>query len=392
MDHAQRQTGPASPRQIAYVRDLAARYALFGLETSPQDTIAEVEQRIAAGLTGQGASELITAAGQADTHPRDKVPAREHTLSMLRYMARERAVFGVVIPREETIARMDALIEGGLTQEAADVLHRQAHRSGPYPTEKSPLPLDQVEGIDGLSVSEGHYAVLIEGVLRFYRVYTAPSGPYRGQVVMRRFASSNLLALYPGEAKTALALINADERAASYRFADEFRLCFVCARQLTDAVSRLMSVGPTCRGFHEHSGLRQAATEVDNDPTRRHVYRALRTWAVAQGFTDPRSKEQRKEMAGQMTASRLASAWSGLPGLLNLGTPEEVVGLVVAALDGNMAASVHDALLAAPADTLMILLDSGIMTQATMKALTRHPDAKVRTAAAEFFMSLLQPH
>jgi hypothetical protein len=392
MDHALRQNGPATPNQVSYLRDLAARYAIFGLETSPADTIAEVEKRITAGLSGHEASELITEAGRAYTHPRDKVPARPATLNMLRRMAEERAVFGPIVTREDTIARMNTLIDGGLTQEAADTLQRQTWLAGPYPTEKSPLPLTAVEGIDGLTISEGHYAVLIEGVLRFYRVYTAPTGPYKGSVVIRRFSSSNLRALYPGEAKTVLTLIDADPDVAAFRFADEFRLCFVCARQLTDAVSRLLSVGPTCRGFHEHSGLRHAAAEVDNDPTRRHVYRALRAWAVEQGFTDPRSKEQRKEMAGQITASRLASAWSGLPGLLKVGTPEEVVTLVVDALGGNMSATVHDALLAAPADTVTILLDSGVMTQATMKALTRHPDPKVRNAASQFFLSLLAHH
>lgn len=365
---------------------------MFGKDVSPADTVARLEEMITVGILGGQATALITDAGRSYPHPPDQVPANEHTLRSLRWRAGEKAIFGIEVPQADTLARLETMIADGLNQQAAQTLQRSSWNAKPYPTGKSPLPLHLVEGIDGLTISEGHYAVLVEGVLRFYRVYTPGTGEFKNVVVMRRFAGESLLALYPGEAKNALTLIDADPDVAAFRFADEFTLCWVCGKRLTDAVSRLLSVGPVCRGFHNHSGLRHAATEVDADPTRRQVYRALRTWSIDRGFVDPRTREQRKEMVGQMTASRLASAWSGLPGILTLGTAAEVVALVDAAHAGNnatLAEPVRDALLAAPADTLAILLGSGILAGCVLQVLTQHPNHNVRQAAGEFFLSLL---
>lgn len=383
------QTDPATEKALRYLRDLAGKRALFGQDVTPTDALARIEAEVAAGMTGARASDLISQAQRAFPYPPEVVPARESSLRSLRWAATEKALFGLEIPKEETIARLGALIEAGMTQKDADDLYRQTWRAKPYPTAKSPLPLRLIEGIEDLAISEGHYAVLIDGVLRFYRVYSPTSGEYKNVPSMRRFAGDNLLALYPGEAKAALTLIDADPDTAAFRFSDEFTLCWVCGKQLTDPVSRLISVGPTCRGFGGHGGLKAAAAEVDADPTRRHVYRALREWALAQGFSDPRSKDDRQKMAGQVTASRLASAWSGLPGVLSLGTPEQVVAQIKDSLINEVADPIRDALTAAPADTIGILLDSGVLTGPVMQILTKHPNEKVKQAAKLFFLTLL---
>lgn len=383
------QIAPATPGQINYLRDLAGKHSLFGADLDIEATKARMEEQITGGLNGGQASALIDQAKASPVFPREIRPASDAAIRSLRWYAQDKAVFGLGYTREETIARVEETIAAGLTEKQASDLRYKFYTAKPHPTAKSPLPLSLIESIDGLTISEGHYAVLVEGVLRFYRVYAPATGEYKGVAVMKRFGGDNLFALYPGEAKAALTLIDADPDTAAFRFADEFTLCWVCGKTLTEPVSRLISVGPTCRGFTGHSGLKQAAAAVDADPTRRHVYRALRGWALGRGFTDPRNKEDRKSMNGQITASRLASAWSGLPGVLTLGTSDEVVALIQNALDGAISDTLRDALLAAPADTIEILLDSGVLTGPVMQILREHSSAKVREGAAQFFLSLL---
>lgn len=387
---------PATPAQEGYLRSLAAQRAIYGTDLDPEATRARMIETLDAGLTREAASALIDRALRAPAHPAEVRPAGEHALNYLRSSAATLALFGLEVSKEETMARVEEAIAAGLTDADMTSWRHRIRTAKPHPTAKSPLPLSKVEGIEGLSISEGCYAVLVPGasdrpggVLRFYRIYTPTTGEYQDQVVMRRYASENLLALYPDEAREALHAIDADPDAAAYRFADEFTRCYVCTRQLTDAISRLLSVGPHCRGFSDHSGLRREATLVDTDPARRQVYRAIREWALTQGFHDPRSKTERESMEGQMTASRLASAWSGLPGLLTL-PPEDAVTAIQQAVAGEVTTPIRDGLAAAPTDTLMLLIDSGVLSAPVLELLTQHPDRRVQERATTFFLSLLE--
>jgi hypothetical protein len=322
------------------------------------------------------------------TAPASIPPASPHQIRYLRDLAQQRALFGTTVTVEQTIARVEEQIDGGLSRTDASALLHQAFRARPHPTAAAPVPLRSIAGIDSLTVPEGCYAVLVDDTLRFYRIYIPSTGEHEGVEVIRRFASENLLALYPDEIVAALRLIDADPDSAAFRFADEYTRCYVCTRVLTDAVSRLLSVGPHCRGFATHHGLRQAAADVDRDPTRRGVYRALRIWALQRGFVDPRSRAQRAQMAGQMTAARVASAWSGLPGILHH-QPEQAVALVEQALAGTLPDPVRQMLLSAAPDTAVDLVASGVLSAPVLTVLGEHRSAKVRQAAQEFFLSLL---
>lgn len=381
-------SAPATDRQCDYLRRLASTNAMFGTAMDREATMAEAEQRLAAGLTGAQASELIAAASRNGKHPADQIPASDWQIKRTRDLAATHALFGLEYNVEQTIERIEAAIAEGLSSEDAYHYLALARRAAPHPTAQTPLRLSDIEGIEGLDVSEGHYATFDDhDVLRFYRIYTPATGALRGVGVIRRIAGDNLMGLYPEEAKAALSAINADPDACAYRYSDTFTQCWVCAKSLTDGVSRLLSVGPTCRGFANHTGLRHASNEVDHDPQRRLVFRALREWALGQGFVDPRSREDRASIS--MSASRLASAWSGVPGLLAMEPDEAVTTVKQAHANATLDESLAAALNATPADTLLILVESGILPAAVMSALVNHPAVKVRKAASDYFVAAL---
>lgn len=382
-------TEPATARQHAYLRRLATTHAMFGAELDPSSTLAEVNRRISAGLTGQDASDLIAGAHREGMFPHDRVRASDWQIDRSRNLAASLALFGLDHDVEATIARVEAMITGPFfsSQDAYDLM-ALSRRAAPHPTAQTPLRLSDIEGIENLNVSEGHYATFDDDdVLRFYRIYTPATGALRGVGVIRRFAGDNLLGLYPDEAKVVLEAINADPDGSAYRFSDTFVRCWICGKSLTDAVSRLLSVGPTCRGFANHTGLRHASGEVDHDPKRRLVFRALREWALEQGFVDPRSKEDRASIA--MSASRLASAWSGVPGILALDPEVAVTKVKAVHTETGLDEDLTHALNATASDTLLILVESGILPAEVMTALTRHPSPKVRKAASQFFLAAL---
>lgn len=381
-------TTPATDRQKDYLRALAGYKFIFGEEHGPVETLAMVNQRIARGLTQSDASDLIGKAQAAAFVPREQIPASAQDYRRLLAVAETGAVFGLGVSREDTIARVEAMAEaGGMTQSEVRALVSAGYRT-PHPDGKGPLPLAAVEGLAGVSVHEGHFAVMFEDVLRFYRVYSPTNGAYRGQPVIRRYSSNIERPITPAEAVAVIETINADWDAAAFRFADEFTCCYVCGRQLTDQVSRLVSVGPTCRGFSDHGGLRAAAADVDVNPARRAVFRALREWAVSRGLRDPQSREQRVAMKN-VTASALASAWSGIPGVIDLPVAEALDRCKAAVSGEGIDPDLLAGMLIAPADTLLLLMQFRVLSAPALEALVEHPNRKVSNAAKEYFLGLL---
>lgn len=382
-------SNPAVPAQEQYLLTLAANHTIYGPEVSTADTVARMKIRLAQPLTSEQAADLIyearRAARRADYERR--VTAKQ--VEWLRKAATKTAMYGLTVDVDETVARVEAAMTSPHWSLAEfHVLRRLVSLGAPHPTAQTPLRLSEIEGIEDISVSEGHYAVFdADDVLRFYRIYTPETGTNQGEGVIRRFAGDNLMGLYPEEARLALTTINADPDVAAYRFSDTFTRCWVCGRNLTDAVSRLLSVGPTCRGFANHTGLRNASGEVDHDPARREVFRALRTWAFDNGFIDPRSKEDRVSIT--MSASRVASAWSGIPGILGM-PPAEAVVTVTAALSGApLSENVQAGLRSAPTDTLLLLIESGVLSTEVLQFLVTHPRPPVSRAANLHFIALL---
>lgn len=379
---------PITAPQAETLRRLATTHTVWP-EHNYEQTTTKMNLMLDLGITKNAASALIDQAYRSPRHRAEEIPASEHQVARVRAAAAEYAIYGLTVSVDETIARTEATITAGhFTAAAAQELIRAGMRAAPHPTAQTPLRLSDIEGIEDLDVSEGHYAVFDNtDTLRFYRIYTPATGANQGEGVIRRFAGDNLLGLYPDEARTVLHAIDADPDAAAYRFSDTFTRCWVCGKNLTDSVSRLLSVGPTCRGFANHAGLRTSANEVDHNPERRQVYRAIREWALSNGFTDPRTREDRT--ATTMSASRVASAWSGIPGVLGL-PPDEAIAVVTAAQGANpLPATIRDGLLSAPKDTILILIASGVLSTTLIEVLIEHPNKAVSEAASTHFLSLL---
>jgi hypothetical protein len=97
-----------------------------------------------------------------------------------------------------------------------------------------------------VEVPEGHFAVEVEGVLRFYRVKEG-KGRWAGRVFVNRYASDYFTRISRMEENAARVAIAADPKAAAERYAQEIGTCYACNRQLTDAESRRLGIGPDCR-------------------------------------------------------------------------------------------------------------------------------------------------
>ena len=390
-----------------------------------------------ASITREESSALLSNAWRTPPFPPEIAPVTAVVANRLRATAKDQAVLGLGVSREDTLAHVEEWLSDPHTvAELHETYNLNWRTLVPHPDGKTALPLHLIPGIGTPAFSEGHYAIFVptrlphrtqhahhanghadkqaemqadmqdggqeptnvdtssepnsesdRTTLRFYRIYSPTTGTNQGVRCIRRYSSNNEHAITPAEARYVVEAINADPDAAAYRYSDHYANCWVCGRSLTDAVSRLLSVGPICRGFHMHQGLKAAGHEVDRNPERRAVYRRLREWALTQGFTDPRTKEERQDKT--ITASCVASAWSGVPGVLALG-PDRATDMVKAALTGHdLPPVIAEALTQAPADTLNILIDSGVLSEHLFTHLLAHPSPKVRERATAHFTDLL---
>lgn len=99
---------------------------------------------------------------------------------------------------------------------------------------------------DFVKVPQGHFAVEVGGVLRFYRVKEG-KGRWEGRTFVNRHASDYFTRISRDEAAAARVAIAEDPKGAAERYAREIGTCYACNRQLTDAESRRLGIGPDCR-------------------------------------------------------------------------------------------------------------------------------------------------
>ena len=372
---------------------------------TPEQSRAAIEALLLT-LTTTGARELLQRAWRIAPYPPEITPITDADQRLLRAHADEHAIFGLGYSREETSARVEDWLATPRTRADYNDFTQGLDYRTPHPTAQTGIPLAAIDGIATPTFSEGHYAVFVDSgtspgtattaylddtemILRFYRIYTPTHRGYTGGVVIRRYASDNGVAITPTEARAVIDAINTDPDTAAYRYSDHYSNCWVCGRSLTDAISRLLSVGPTCRGFNHHQGLRAAGNEVDRNPERRAVYRALRTWALSQGYTDPVTREDRERRSTNITAALVASAWSGIPGILAMGETD-AVAVAQDAISGNpLAPATIEAIHQAPADTVCALIDAGFLSIALLTALIEHPSRTVKKRATDYFADAL---
>lgn len=391
--HAPDRRPPTEP-QLALLTNLASRRLMYGNQVSAAETLARVRSAIAAGLTRTSVAALIAQAQLSPVRPAaDTDPASSHLIKRLRNLAADYAIYGLGVSQEDTIARLETDLGTAPTRGTAESLFREIHQHGrtlkPHPTADTGIPLNLIPGMEGLTVYEGHFAVSVEETLRFYRIYQPLAKGIREETAIRRFASDQLKAITPAEALAAVTVIAADPDTAAYRFADEHTRCWMCGRALTDAVSRYLSVGPVCRNFPTNQGLRSVAATMDNHPNRGKAFRALREWAVATGLKDPRTKQEREQHPAKTpTATLVASAWSALPGIAAM-DPTQAVNVVSQAIGETLTEEMAQRLLAADAETVLVLIDAGVLTAAIMRTLQSHASPKVTAATGTYFLDIL---
>lgn len=111
----------------------------------------------------------------------------------------------------------------------------------------APKATQVVEKVTMPKVAGGRYAVVIDGVTKFFKVDTPTEGTWAGRTFLKIQASD---AEYPVRNTTTkaqvLSLIAADPKAAMLRYGRELGHCGHCGRTLTNEESRAAGIGPIC--------------------------------------------------------------------------------------------------------------------------------------------------
>jgi hypothetical protein len=109
-------------------------------------------------------------------------------------------------------------------------------------TEEISKPIRDAQG-----VKAGRYALVVDGVTKFYRV-TEGKGRWAGRTFVEAQASDDHWAIKNPEARAAiLKAIAENPLEAERRYGQELGRCSRCGRTLTDETSRAYGIGPECR-------------------------------------------------------------------------------------------------------------------------------------------------
>jgi hypothetical protein len=99
----------------------------------------------------------------------------------------------------------------------------------------------------GTTKRMGHFAVEVDGTLKFLRVKKILSGRYANRMFVDSMGSSTAYPVKaPATLTTYLTAVLVDPAAAAKRYADEMGECSDCGRPLTNEESRERGVGPDC--------------------------------------------------------------------------------------------------------------------------------------------------
>lgn len=118
------------------------------------------------------------------------------------------------------------------------------------PTPSSPDWYGKHKGVMGLELPfpSGRYAVVEDGVVKFYKVDLVTEGKWSGHVFVKVQASDDLFAVRsPSARKEILDAIAEDPESAMLMYGQELGKCGHCGRTLTDEDSRAAGIGPVCR-------------------------------------------------------------------------------------------------------------------------------------------------
>lgn len=106
-------------------------------------------------------------------------------------------------------------------------------------------PVVQAKG-QPAPVADGHYALVKDDVVKFYRVRTPQDGSWAGFTFLDAQASDDYFPIKGASRHAIMAEIAADDQALA-RYGQTLGICGACRRTLTDETSRALGLGPICR-------------------------------------------------------------------------------------------------------------------------------------------------
>jgi hypothetical protein len=144
---------------------------------------------------------------------------------------------------------LDTEIDAMTSREASAAIDRclaaiKAAPVAPAPVVEAPAAPVRAR-LDFSAISDGYYALRVEGVVKFYRVSTNKKGYKNVQA-----QAGDELHLMWGNAGIAVLhrLVEAGLEGSMKLYAEELGRCWTCGRTLTDEESRAAGQGPICRG------------------------------------------------------------------------------------------------------------------------------------------------
>ncbi len=133
----------------------------------------------------------------------------------------------------------ERLAQGFARQAASEFITRYKN----WPVKEQPKA--ETPAAPAADVDEGRYAIVVDGVTKFYRV-TKGKGRWAGRTFVAVQASDDLHNIYGGAARAILAEIAKNPMEAMVRYGHELGVCGKCGRTLTDEASRAAGIGPVC--------------------------------------------------------------------------------------------------------------------------------------------------
>lgn len=133
------------------------------------------------------------------------------------------------------------------TKEASDAIER-AKRTLDRLKAAYPARAEHSIAASAASVPSGHYALTVDGIVKFYRVNAVTEGKWAGYTFVDAQASDDYHKVGRDASKVVLGAIAADPEAAMRLYGLELGVCGHCRRTLTNEESRQFGIGPVCRG------------------------------------------------------------------------------------------------------------------------------------------------
>jgi hypothetical protein len=177
------------------------------------------------------------------TAPKTAKPASDKQVKLIIDLALERDWSHFA---EDTLADLNAVIAGEAipSKHASNLItclfqcsKKTSEKASEQQWEQPPTP----------TVAEGRYALVIEGVTKFYKVDCPTQGKWKGYTFVKVMASDTEYPVKGATKAQVLDQIAVNPIEALARYGKEIGSCGRCGRVLTDETSRAIVIGPDCR-------------------------------------------------------------------------------------------------------------------------------------------------